>query len=290
MLQLALLDPKLLMNPDPDRQDELWKSIARTCGWTRGKIIAEIPRNLSHGHHLKSGPGRIRLLERIRLAQTRLCLLDPPVIAPDVNWASKGDSTPWVTALVSDEHPSTGLKPRLCSEEFWDLEHANHISCAWTNVDLERAIQMLFRKTRRIDVLDRYLGREKAFQNLQRILQPLVDARCMETQRPELVLHFSPDEGDRSIITAPDSSILSRFKFRRPMPFNLKIFMWKKEGLHSRYLLADHGGLTVGESLTWPLGEPVDFTLMNAHLEKRAKYSPNSDHGRKFLIREVQSG
>jgi len=288
VFQLGYLDPKVILNADHESQERLWMSIARNCGWIRQKGIAEIPKNLSLGHHIKSGPGKLRLLERIRMAQGRLCLVDPPVVASGGNWVEKADYTPWVTNLITDDPEILCRKSKVSTETFWDLETQNHFSCRWDDEGLQQTLRILVRRTRRIDVLDRYLVKARALVNLQRILLSLVDARCMEVQRPELVIHFSPDDSDRSFANGSDSAILNRLTFNRPMPFKLRLLVWQKEGLHSRYFLGDQGGMTVGESLTWPLSEPVDFTLMNAHMEKRSKYSPHSEHGKKYLIREIR--
>lgn len=287
-MRIGCLDPKLLLDPDPRGQEELWKSVARCCGWTRRKAIAEIPKNLSFGHHLRSGPEKLRLIERIRLAQGRLCLVDPPVVAPGKTWIDRAEATPWVTELVSDDSLPAGSKQRQTADSFWDLECENHRSCRWDDPVLMGELQVLLRKTRRIDVMDRYLVKEQAVLNLQRILGRIRTSGCMEVSRPELVLHCSPEDRMGPGFPATDEFLARCFRPLRQPPWQIRIMLWRKEGLHSRYLLADQGGLTIGESLTWPSGEPVSFTFMNDQAELRRKFSSHSDHGKSYLMKEVR--
>lgn len=285
MLKIACLDPTLLQ--DVARQAQLWRDIRHTCGWVRAKAIADIPRLTGLIAQMKDGMSKKMLQEVLMEAQDRLAVISIPSI-PSQPWPERADRAEWVTDVVSER---TGLicgKPLLLPEAFWDADLPNNGRLHLMHPAFLRALEILCRHTKRLDVIDPFMtyGRSPILKQVAMILEG-----SEPSGHPELRLHLPYKTRDSAPCTFnpqdEEETLLAPYRYLEAGRVRVRLMIWEPAALHSRFLLGDRGGFHLGESLNQRQEEVVTITLINTQVSLRQEFSPTSPSMRRLFIRAV---
>lgn len=284
MITLAIIDPELLKSLKPNINMGLLSWIKASCGWSKGRILIELPRWNEIANQFKE-PTRGILITQFLELETKFKLIRVPLPEPSLNNYDRANKIRLLDYYLTENQENLVNPNCITPMEYWEKELPNHLSIMnWDEPTLLKSIRILSYYSKEVDIIDAFFPKD-SFDAKREVLTTIISAmnESRITNSKELRIHLKQDAKWLNVINT------SKTNWKRDLLYNLDIsnikvyfYKWNPEAIHDRYIIGDRGGINLGRSLNSKNGISFGYTLINNHIQLRKDYSPERGRGDGF--------
>lgn len=275
MAHLVWLDTKLLTHEEEACRYSLYRDIQFTCGWTNGKIIAQLP-TWDELRKMVSARSTGEIYSAREESMLANILNDKKSIylagLNGKNYENIAQNTPLIDYMLTDAPPKKSWCQKYKQlEEFLTNPPKFATDTTWSDPVFLKRLDLLVIGSTHIDFIDQYLpldGPNPLFDHLIKSFGAGGPLRRYLCCRPEIRLHFCErpkDDGRPAVLSKDETtgSLLRRMGSSRiTEAFSVVFALWKKGKHHDRKIIGDIGGLHLGRGSS-PTSQPFAATPLS---------------------------